>query len=95
MFRSRSKGERQFLSPGGFRRTSSPRRMAAYVGLDPNKDIKWVTRPFAESMRLLAEGKIDGFMGFPPEPQELRANKIGHVMSTRSGTGLGRGISVA
>ncbi len=54
--------------------------MAAYVGLDPSKDIKWVTRPFAESMRLLAEGKIDAFMGFPPEPQELRAKKIGHVL---------------
>jgi NitT/TauT family transport system substrate-binding protein len=54
--------------------------MAAYVGLDPNKDIKYVTRPFAESMPLLAEGKIDGFMGFPPEPQELRAKKIGHVI---------------
>ena len=54
--------------------------MAAYVGLDPNKDIKYVTQPFAESMRLLAEGKIDGFMAFPPEPQELRAKKIGHVI---------------
>jgi NitT/TauT family transport system substrate-binding protein len=54
--------------------------MAAYVGLDPNKDIQWVTNPFAESMRLLAEGKVDGFMGFPPEPQELRAKKIGHVI---------------
>ena len=27
----------------------------------------------AGAMQLLAEGKIDGFMGFPPEPQELRA----------------------
>src|SRR5262245_8645274 len=54
--------------------------MAAYVGLDPNRDIHWVSRPSAESMRLLAEGKIDGFMGFPPEPQELRARKIGHVI---------------
>jgi NitT/TauT family transport system substrate-binding protein len=54
--------------------------MAAYVGLDPGKDIQWVTNPFAESMRLLAEGKVDGFMGFPPEPQELRAKKIGHVI---------------
>jgi len=54
--------------------------MAAYVGLDPNKDIKYVTRPFVESMRLLAEGKIDGFMGFAPEPQELRAKKLGHVI---------------
>jgi NitT/TauT family transport system substrate-binding protein len=54
--------------------------MAAYVGLDPRKDINWITRPFADSMRLLADGKIDAFMGFPPEPQELRAKKIGHVI---------------
>jgi NitT/TauT family transport system substrate-binding protein len=54
--------------------------MAAYVGLDPNKDIKYITRPFAESMRLLAEEKIGGFMGFAPEPQELRAKRIGHVI---------------
>ena len=31
-------------------------------------------------MRLLAEGKIDALMGFPPVPQELRAKKIGHVV---------------
>jgi NitT/TauT family transport system substrate-binding protein len=28
----------------------------------------------------LAQGKIDAFLGFPPEPQELRARKIGHVV---------------
>jgi NitT/TauT family transport system substrate-binding protein len=58
--------------------------MAAYVGLDPNRDIHWVALPFAESMRLLAERKIDGFMGFAPEPQELRAKKIGHVIVNTS-----------
>jgi len=31
-------------------------------------------------MRLLAEGKIDAFLGFPPEPQELRAKKVGHLV---------------
>jgi len=54
--------------------------MAAHVGLDPLKDINWITRPAAESMRLLAESKIDAFLGFPPEPQELRAKKIGHAL---------------
>jgi NitT/TauT family transport system substrate-binding protein len=54
--------------------------MAAYVGLDPRKDINWVTHPTAESMRLLAEGKVDAFLGFPPAPQELRAKQIGHVV---------------
>jgi NitT/TauT family transport system substrate-binding protein len=54
--------------------------MLAYVGLNPTKDINWVTHPPAESMRLLAEGKIDAFLAYPPEPQELRAKKIGHVV---------------
>jgi NitT/TauT family transport system substrate-binding protein len=54
--------------------------MAAYVGLDPQRDIKWLTPSSAEGMRLLAEGKIDAYLGFPPEPQELRARKIGHVV---------------
>ncbi len=51
-----------------------------YVGLDLRKDIRWVTHPAEESMRLLAAGKIDAFLGFPPKPQELRAKKIGHVL---------------
>jgi NitT/TauT family transport system substrate-binding protein len=35
-------------------------------------------------MQLLAEGKIDGFVGFPPEPQELKAKGIGHVVVNSS-----------
>ena len=54
--------------------------MAAYVGLNPAKDINWIARPPAESMRMLAESKIDAYLGFPPEPQELRAKKIGHAL---------------
>jgi NitT/TauT family transport system substrate-binding protein len=54
--------------------------MAAYVGLDPRKDINFIELPFAESTQLLAEGKIDGFLGFPYQPQELRAKKVGHVL---------------
>jgi len=54
--------------------------MAAYVGVDPKRDINFVFHPAAESMQLLAEGKIDALMGFPPVPQELRAKKIGHVI---------------
>ena len=49
--------------------------MAAHVGLDPRKDIKWVTLPPSESMRRLVEGKVDAFLGFPPQPQQLRAMK--------------------
>ena len=58
--------------------------IAAYIGLDPRKDINWVTHPAAESMQLLAEGKIDAFLGFPPEPQELRAKGVGRVVVNSS-----------
>jgi NitT/TauT family transport system substrate-binding protein len=54
--------------------------MAAYVGLDPRKDVNLVTHPGPESIRLLSEGKIDAYLGFPPEPQEMREQQIGHVV---------------
>ena len=54
--------------------------MAAYVGLDPQKDINWVVHSIADSVRLLADGQIDALVGFPPVPQELRARKIGQVV---------------
>ena len=54
--------------------------MAAHVGLDPRKDINWVVHPAPEAKRLLAEGRVDAYLGFPPDPQELRAKKIGHVV---------------
>ena len=59
-------------------------RMAAHVGLDPAKDINWVTSPSITPMELFADGKIDALLGFPPEPQELRARKIGHVIVNSS-----------
>jgi NitT/TauT family transport system substrate-binding protein len=54
--------------------------IATSVGLDPRKDIKWVTNPPAEAKRLLAEGKVDAYLGFPPDPQELRAKSVGQVV---------------
>jgi NitT/TauT family transport system substrate-binding protein len=54
--------------------------IAAHVGLDPGKDIHWVTSSSPRPMDLFADGKIDAFLGFPPEPQELRARKIGRAI---------------
>jgi NitT/TauT family transport system substrate-binding protein len=54
--------------------------MAAYVGVDPQRDINFVIYPVAKSMQLIAEGKIDALIGFPPVSQELREKKIGHVI---------------
>jgi NitT/TauT family transport system substrate-binding protein len=55
----------------------------ANVGLDPRKDVNWVTLTEADSVRLLAEKKIDAILVSsvtPPYAQELRAKKIGHVI---------------
>jgi NitT/TauT family transport system substrate-binding protein len=54
--------------------------MAASIGLDPEEDIEWVVEPGSDPMELFAEGKVDAFLGFPPEPQELRARQVGHVI---------------
>jgi NitT/TauT family transport system substrate-binding protein len=54
--------------------------LAAEVGLDPKSDIRWVTDPKAKPMDRFIASKIDAFLGFAPEPQELRARGIGHVI---------------
>jgi NitT/TauT family transport system substrate-binding protein len=54
--------------------------MAANLGLDPEEDIEWVADSDYDPMELFAEGKVDAFLGFPPEPQELRARKVGRVI---------------
>ena len=58
--------------------------MASYVGLDPRREISWVTLSREDRMRQLAEGKVDAYLGFPPDPQELRAKGIGHVVLNSS-----------
>lgn len=48
--------------------------MLAYVGIDPRKDVKWIpTKDFNGPMQFFLEGKSDAFIGFAPQPQELRA----------------------
>jgi NitT/TauT family transport system substrate-binding protein len=54
--------------------------MAAYVGLDPKKDFTLVDSRAANPVQLFAEGKLDAYLAFPPEVQELHARKVGHVI---------------
>ena len=54
--------------------------MAAHVGLDPAKDIHWTADPKVKPIEQFVEGKIDAVLGFPPQPQDLRARRIGHVI---------------
>src|SRR5215471_8652669 len=58
--------------------------MAANVGLDPKKDIHWITDPAAQPSKLFVDGMVDAFHGTPPQPQELRARNIGHVIFNSS-----------
>ena len=54
--------------------------MAAQVGLDPREDIDWVTSRRWDFHGVVRRGEVDAFLGFPPEPQELRARRIGRVI---------------
>ena len=54
--------------------------MFAYIGLDPEKDIEWVIHPYDEWGDLLAAGKVDAVMLWPPDSQVFREQKIGHVI---------------
>jgi NitT/TauT family transport system substrate-binding protein len=54
--------------------------MTRLVGLDPEKDLHWVSDPVLQPMDLFIEGKIDAFLAAPPDLQEVRARNIGHVI---------------
>jgi NitT/TauT family transport system substrate-binding protein len=55
--------------------------MAAHVGLDPRKDFHWITADDVPNpMEQFVQGKIDAYLAFVPEPEALRARKIGHVI---------------
>jgi NitT/TauT family transport system substrate-binding protein len=58
--------------------------IASYVGMDPHRDIEWVTLSREDGMQHLAQGKVDAFLGFPPDPQQLRARHIGHTLLNSS-----------
>jgi NitT/TauT family transport system substrate-binding protein len=74
------KGKNVGVQAAGPTRIGLPSLLAAHVGLDPAKDIHWVTDPSAKPIELFAQGKIEAFLAFPPEPQHLRSRQIGHVM---------------
>jgi NitT/TauT family transport system substrate-binding protein len=55
--------------------------MAAHVGLDPEKDLGWVTTDdVASPIELFIQGRIDAYLAFVPEFPELRRRKIGRVI---------------
>ena len=54
--------------------------IAVQAGLAPAQDIRWIVGKSPGPEDLFTAGKIDAFLGLPPEPQELRARHIGNVI---------------
>jgi NitT/TauT family transport system substrate-binding protein len=54
--------------------------MAAYVGLDPKKDLTIISDPEAKPLDQYMQGKLDAYMALPPEPQLLHARGFGDVI---------------
>ncbi len=52
--------------------------MATEIGLDAKKDIDWAFGP--DAMERFIAGEADAFLGFPPQPQELRARGVTRVI---------------
>jgi NitT/TauT family transport system substrate-binding protein len=74
------KGRTVGWSPGYSSSKDLVALMTKLVGLDPDKDIHWVSDPKIDPMALFIDRKIDAFLAAPPQPQELRARGIGHSL---------------
>lgn len=75
------RGKRVVISAIGSPEHTYVASIAAYVGMNPREDLDWVVaESSADAMRMYSEGKADAFLAFPPQPQELRAKRIGHVI---------------
>jgi NitT/TauT family transport system substrate-binding protein len=75
------RGKRVVISAKGSPEHTYVASIVAYVGIHPGRDIDWVVAESSEdAMRLYTEGKADAFLAFPPQPQDLRAKQVGHVI---------------
>ena len=55
--------------------------MLAYVGMNPQRDIKWIVgENLFAAMNLFVDGRADAFFGYGQQPAELRARKIGRII---------------
>jgi NitT/TauT family transport system substrate-binding protein len=63
------------IAVGGGGRRAFVSTMLANVGLNPRSDVTFVES--WDGVQLLAQGKVDATLGFPPEPQIMRDKKIG------------------
>jgi NitT/TauT family transport system substrate-binding protein len=75
------KGKRISISGPGTEEHLVLSSLLAYMGLDPRKDIQFVVIPlYEDQLKAFASGAVDAIFAFPPQPQRLRAERIGHVV---------------
>ena len=65
---------------GTFAATDLLEMMAAFVGLDPKKDLTIINDPEAKPLDQFIQGKLDAYMALPPEPQLPNARGFGGVI---------------
>ncbi|MEX0961053.1 MAG: ABC transporter substrate-binding protein [Burkholderiales bacterium] len=56
--------------------------MLAYVGMDPTRDVHWVSgeNSLQGAMDMFIDGRADAFLAFDPQPHEMRARNLGKVI---------------
>ncbi len=75
------KGKSVAISAMGSGEHISVASVAAYVGIDPKRDINWaVAKTSKAALQLFVDGKVDAYWAFEPQPHQLKAMKIGHVI---------------
>ena len=75
------KGKSVAISAMGSGEHISVASVAAYVGIDPKRDIEWVVAKTSKAaLQLFVDGKVDAYWAFEPQPHQLKAMKIGHVI---------------
>ena len=75
------KGKRVVVTALGSPEHAYVSSIVAYVGIDPRKDLNWiVAKSSADAMQMFIDKQADAFLAFPPQPQDLRLRKVGHVI---------------
>jgi NitT/TauT family transport system substrate-binding protein len=69
--------------------------IAANVGIEPSKDINWVTSGSVRPMQLFIDGKIDAFLGLPPSRRSCANEGSAASSSTARSTARGRSTFAA
>jgi NitT/TauT family transport system substrate-binding protein len=54
--------------------------LGAAIGFDAMRDVRWVMESTPSPIQRFIDGELDAFLAHPPEVQQLRARRVGHVL---------------